>query len=129
MCERTASRANLFPDNFPLLVRSAIRWFFTFHFVCASWIFFRAPSLEASLSYLGGLSRATIEMHPPSLFVLLLMIAGALTQIISPRIFDSVIEFYTRLHVTLQVALSTGVLFLISVMSPSGVPAFIYFQF
>src|ERR1700683_1537355 len=61
---------------------AAIRWFITFNFVSLAWVFFRAPSLEASFAYLRRFASGTGWSTTITPFVATVMVLGAATQAI-----------------------------------------------
>ena len=104
-------------------------WLATFHFVCFTWIFFRSPSLDASLDYIVTLFAAgtwTTTMTP---LVAVCLALGALTQVIPPNWATNLKLRYDLAPIYLKVAVPFVVIYLIAVAAPRGVPPFIYFQF
>jgi alginate O-acetyltransferase complex protein AlgI len=111
-------------------IPAALAWFITFHFVCITWVFFRAPSLESAIAYLRTLvfgdAVFSTTMTP---LVAAVLVLGALTQIIPDRWFDGVEAWYDRASTPLKIAVPFVVIFVVAVAAPGGVPPFIYFQF
>jgi alginate O-acetyltransferase complex protein AlgI len=108
----------------------AISWFVTFHFVCLTWVFFRAPSFDGAWAYLTTLvSGDAIWSTTVTPLVAAVLAFGALTQIIPNDWFERLELRYDRASLATKVALPFVVIFLVCVASPSGVPPFIYFQF
>jgi alginate O-acetyltransferase complex protein AlgI len=111
-------------------VPTVISWFITFHFVCLTWVFFRAPSLDGAWAYLTTLvSGDAIWSTTVTPLVAAMLAFGALTQIIPNGWFERLEVRYDRASLAVKVALPFAVIFLVCVASPSGVPPFIYFQF
>jgi alginate O-acetyltransferase complex protein AlgI len=112
------------------LVPAAISWLVTFHFVCLTWVFFRAPSLDGALAYLSTLVAGdAIWSTTVTPLVLLMLAFGALTQIIPDAWFERLEVRYDRASIAVKVALPFALIFLVAVAAPGGVPPFIYFQF
>ncbi len=108
---------------------AAIGWVVTLHFVCFTWVFFRASSLDAALEYFKTMfsgARWDTTMTP---LVAVLLALGALTQFIPARWYDAIETRYQAGPLALKVAVPFVVIFLIVVAAPGGVPPFIYFQF
>jgi alginate O-acetyltransferase complex protein AlgI len=107
-----------------------IWWFVTLHFVCLTWVFFRAPTFEDAQAYLStlmfGEAVFTTTVTP---LVATMLVLGALTQVIPNRWSDSLESYYDRASITVKVAIPFAVIFLVAVAAPAGVPPFIYFQF
>ena|SRR5579883_983813 len=116
------------PSKWPEISKIA-GWFITFHFVCVTWVFFRSPSLEQSIDYLGGLISLNGWTTTMSPFVMLVMCCGALTQIVPSNIFAYLETYYDRAPIFAKVAIPAAAIFLFSAWSPNGMPPFIYFQF
>jgi alginate O-acetyltransferase complex protein AlgI len=111
-------------------VPTVISWFITSHFVCLTWVFFRAPSLDGAWAYLTTLvSGDAIWSTTVTPLVAAMLAFGALTQIIPNGWFERLEVRYDRASLAVKVALPFAVIFLVCVASPSGVPPFIYFQF
>jgi alginate O-acetyltransferase complex protein AlgI len=111
-------------------VPAVISWFVTFHFVCLTWVFFRAPSLDGAWTYLTTLvSGDAIWSTTVTPLVASMLAFGALTQIIPNDWFERLEVRYDRASLAVKVALPFAVIFLVCVASPGGVPPFIYFQF
>jgi alginate O-acetyltransferase complex protein AlgI len=111
-------------------VPAVISWFVTFHFVCLTWVFFRAPSLDGAWTYLTTLvSGDAIWSTTVTPLVAAMLAFGALTQIIPNDWFERLEVRYDRASLAVKVALPFAVIFLVCVASPGGVPPFIYFQF
>jgi alginate O-acetyltransferase complex protein AlgI len=108
---------------------AAIRWLVTFNFVSFAWIFFRAPSLEASFAYLSRLASGTGWSTTMTPFVAAMMVFGAATQAIPARWWAELRVRYEMASLPMRVAVPFAVIFSIAVASPSGIPPFIYFQF
>lgn len=103
--------------------------FFTFHFVCFAWIFFRSENFSIAWDYLKGFGDWSTPTQHATPF-LALLIAISLAFHFTPRnlgewIGKGVKWFPSPL---LGPALGAGI-FLIWAVAPEGVAPFIYFQF
>jgi alginate O-acetyltransferase complex protein AlgI len=110
-------------------IGAAIGWVVTFHFVCITWVFFRSPSLDASLSYFATLLSGASWSTTMTPFVGGLLALGALTQIVPARWFAALEARYDASSLVVKVAVPFAVIFLIAAAAPAGIPPFIYFQF
>jgi alginate O-acetyltransferase complex protein AlgI len=111
-------------------IPGVVWWFVTLHFVCLTWVFFRAPSFEVAQTYLSTLvSGETIFTTSATPLVLAMLVLGALTQVIPNRWFDTLESRYDQASLVVKVAVPFVVIFLVAVAAPGGVPPFIYFQF
>jgi alginate O-acetyltransferase complex protein AlgI len=111
-------------------VPALVSWFITLHLVCLAWVFFRAPSLDGAQAYLSTLlSGAEVWSTTVTPLVALMLVLGALTQIVPNAWFDRLEARYDRASFAVKVAIPFVVIFLVAVAAPGGVPPFIYFQF
>jgi alginate O-acetyltransferase complex protein AlgI len=109
-------------------IPAPLAWFITFHFICLTWVFFRAPSFENAADYLSALLSNHSISTTISPLVACALAFGALTQLF-PGFWHSCKNGFERAPLVLKVAVSSTALFLISVAAPVGVPPFIYYQF
>jgi alginate O-acetyltransferase complex protein AlgI len=127
----------MFAQAFPRLakrppgrLRTTLAGFLTFHFVCASWVLFRAPSLEAAQAYLATLAFGETTWGTTMTPLVAAMLAiGAVTQLVPSRWLDHFEVYYDGASLAFKVALPFMIIFLIAIAAPGGVPPFIYFQF
>lgn len=110
-------------------IRGALSWFFTIHFVCLTWVFFRAPTLDASLDYFSTMFSGAGWGTTATPFVVLIFVLGALSHIIPPRWFETLETRYDTASLPVKVLLPFATIFLIAVAAPDGIAPFIYFQF
>jgi D-alanyl-lipoteichoic acid acyltransferase DltB (MBOAT superfamily) len=108
-----------------------IRWLLVFHFVCVAWIFFRSADAGSAVDYLGTILRRVGDGAPltASPLILVLMMAGFLTQLLPPSAYEAADGSFRRASVAAKVALSTAAIWAVIMLAPSGVAPFIYFQF
>jgi D-alanyl-lipoteichoic acid acyltransferase DltB (MBOAT superfamily) len=116
-----------------LVLRASVTWrwisrILLFQAVCLGWVFFRAPSFHIGLEILRRLTApgpATLATMP----VVLVLILGLFGQYLPRRWrFGLEIEI-ARWPAALRGAGLAVALFIISVLGPTGVAPFIYFQF
>jgi alginate O-acetyltransferase complex protein AlgI len=103
--------------------------FFTFHYVCLAWIFFRAGTFAQATLMLKQLGTLT-TFHPNlPLFVRLLLAAGFVSHFMPERAYEAIKRGFAGLPAPAQgAALFVVALFLHEVASAVAVP-FVYFQF
>ena len=110
-------------------VRGVLGWFITFHFVCLSWVFFRAESFGNAGDVLaqlftGGSGLRELTWVFP--FTALGMLA---THFISQKFADRAVSAVSQLPGVLIGAGMALWLMLIEEFGPEGIAPFIYFQF
>jgi len=103
--------------------------FLTFHFVCLTWIFFRAPDFAHAFLYLDGLTRISAKLTLASPFLLLLVFGTLAAQFLPPDRMERIEAAIGRMPMALQGALVGLAIVAIDAFGPSGVAPFIYFQF
>jgi alginate O-acetyltransferase complex protein AlgI len=114
----------------PRRVPAWIAWLVTFHFVCITWVFFRAPSLESALAYLGNMANGDkLTSTTMTWWVALMLLIGMATQFWPHHWFDKAAAAYDRASLPVKIAIPFFAIFLIAVAAPGGIPPFIYFEF
>lgn len=106
-----------------------LAWLVTFHVVCLAWIFFRAPTLDTALAYLGTMLTANTWTTTMTPLVATVLALGALTQFTPGRLFELCERGFDRAPLVAKVAVPAAVILIIAMAAPNGVPPFIYFQF
>jgi D-alanyl-lipoteichoic acid acyltransferase DltB (MBOAT superfamily) len=112
------------------LWRRALVIILTFHFVCLTYIFFRAEYFSVALDYLYSFSNLSISATFCTPFLLSLVGFGLMAHIALP---PKMLEFAERglclLPPVAQGILAGFIIVAIDAMSPKGTAPFIYFQF
>jgi alginate O-acetyltransferase complex protein AlgI len=117
---------------FSLLIRTGRNVFgviVTFHFVCFTWIFFRAETVEQAFGIIRQLFSFTTDRSNLPLPVLILIAAGLLTHLVPDRLFNSLGKGFTRLPAIGQAALLFGLAIGLYLVASSDVTPFIYAKF
>jgi alginate O-acetyltransferase complex protein AlgI len=102
---------------------------FTFHFVCLTWIFFRAPDVATAMAILGRLGSMTFTVSNVSLSMIGVMLVGVALHAIPPGWFDRVVEVFGRAPFVLQGAGLAVVVLVIELLSGRGSTSFVYSNF
>lgn len=111
-----------------------INLFFTFHFVCFCWIFFRASSMQVATDIIMQISH---NLNPQIFFefiagykgVMLLMLIGYLMHFVPARIEFSLQEKITAWPLPYKAAFMIAIIVIVIQTKSSGIQPFIYFQF
>src|ERR1700754_1840742 len=73
----------------PRRIPAVVSWLITFHFVCITWVFFRAQSLDMALQYLGNMFGGDKWFSTTmTWWVVLMMALGFATQFVPGHWFD-----------------------------------------
>lgn len=114
--------------------RRIIGILFTFSFVCALWVFFRAESMEVAGQIFTQIFTA---FHPEIFFdfitgyrwVVVLLAIGYALHFTSARVEAQTLRVVQRLPIFVYALLMTGLIWLIMQLKSGDVQPFIYFQF
>jgi len=101
----------------------------TFHFVCFTWIFFRASSLESAMSILRGLGAFTSGAENLTPLVLGVLLSAALIHCLPPRWFDVSAAWAARAPFWLQGMAMAAIVLLIQTLAGRGSAPFVYGNF
>ena len=113
----------------PNLLFRLIQMTLVFHFVCLTWIFFRAQNLDLALELLGALMNQSTTIERLTPFTLALILIGLLGQFVPARWHTWAENTLARLPVVIQGGILALALLLLGSLAPEGVAPFIYFQF
>jgi hypothetical protein len=101
----------------------------TFHLVCAAWVFFRSVDVERALEVFAALGGSWTSAPGMSAAVVLVLLVGLVTQVVTPGHLDSLWDRAGHLPVVVQAAAITLAIMLFDALGPDGVAPFIYFAF
>jgi alginate O-acetyltransferase complex protein AlgI len=108
--------------------------FFTFHFVCFCWIFFRADNMQIASSILSQIAfNFTPGIFPDFVVgyksVLLVMLMGYILHFMPRSVELSTQNLVYRMPLAVKVAIMTALVILVIQVKSSEIQPFIYFQF
>ena len=115
--------------------RPPTRWgkpvsiFFTFQFVCLTWVFFRAPDVATAFAVLARIGSFTFSVQNISWTMFAVMALGAAIQTIPPKWFDRTVDLFGRTPFLLQGAALASVVLIIELLSGRGATTFVYSNF
>jgi D-alanyl-lipoteichoic acid acyltransferase DltB (MBOAT superfamily) len=110
-------------------VAAVLRRVAVWHLVCFSWLFFRCVDFDAAREMMRGLTRWGGAVEKVTAGVLLMLVAGYLSQLLDGDRCEKAWDRFGRWHPALQGVLAAAVLMVILGLGPKGVAPFIYFQF
>jgi len=101
----------------------------TFHFVCFTWIFFRASTLAGALQILRGLGAHTWSLANVTLPVALVLVAAAAAHCLPPSWFDRATRVTARAPFWVQGLAMAALILLIQTLAGRGSAPFVYGNF
>ena len=101
----------------------------TFHFVCLTWIFFRAETFAQAATVLRQLSQCTVDLSNLNAPLICLIVIGLLTHWLPPRIEELTLQGFTRLPAPAQALLLFGISAGLYAVASSDLAPFIYSRF
>ncbi len=109
--------------------RRFLRGLFTFHLVCAGWVFFRSVDIDRAFEVFAALGNSWTSAPSMNWGIVAVLLIGLLMQTCTVGKFDRFWKRFSTLPAVLQ-----GMVIAISVvgmdlLGPDGVAPFIYFQF
>ena len=110
-------------------LRRAACWLLTFHIVCLTWVFFRAPDLGTAFTLLGRLAvPGPAPLVTPT--VIIMIIGGLATQLPLPGMWRQLRDRFVLLPAAAQgVTLGIFLVVISAIADQQGVAPFIYFRF
>jgi D-alanyl-lipoteichoic acid acyltransferase DltB (MBOAT superfamily) len=109
--------------------RRKLSVFFTFQYVCLTWVFFRAPDFGTAMDVLARLGSMTFTVSNISWAMLGVMAAGAAAQWIPAKWFGRTVEVFGEAHFVVQGAALASVILLVEALSGRGASSFVYSNF
>jgi alginate O-acetyltransferase complex protein AlgI len=109
--------------------RRRISIFFTFNYVCLTWVFFRAPDFHTAIEVLARLGSMTFTINNISWTMLAVMLAGVAVHASPTRWFKRAVEIFGEQHFVVQGATLAAVVLLIEALSGRGATSFVYSNF
>src|ERR1035441_2489880 len=103
--------------------------FITFHFVCFTWIFFRAATLENALAILRGLGALTWPAENLTPLVLGVLVLAAVIHSLPPRWFDVSAGVAASMPFWVQGLAMAALVLLIQTLAGRGSAPFVYGNF
>jgi len=103
--------------------------FFTFQFVCLTWVFFRAPDIATALAVLTRIGSNTWTVSNLTWTMAGVMAAGVLAHIIPAKWFDRSVQRFGSAPFLLQGATLAAAVLIIEALSGRGSTSFVYSNF
>lgn len=105
----------------------AVAMLLTFHFVCAGWVLFRAPSLTGAAEVFTAIARGA--PGPLPLWVMGVVLVALASSLLSGEAFATARARFSRLPLIAQGAAFGLLVVALDALGPRGLAPFIYFQF
>ncbi|NOT63199.1 MAG: MBOAT family protein [Acidobacteria bacterium] len=108
---------------------TVISMFLTFHFVCLTWIFFRAETLAQAVGIVRQIARGSVDVTNLNASLLILIAGGLLMHWLPQGIWTTTQRGFTRLPAPAQALLLFGLGIGLYAIASSEVAPFIYARF
>ncbi len=108
---------------------AAVRIFFTYQFVCFTWIFFRAGSLSNALAILSRIGSLTVGLENVTLPLAGVMLVAGAAMFASKRIYDAASEAFARQSFYIHAAALLAVVAALQLLGGHGDSPFVYSRF
>jgi alginate O-acetyltransferase complex protein AlgI len=103
--------------------------FFTFQFVCLTWVFFRSPDMGTATAVLGRIGSGTFTVSNLTWQMVGVMLAGVAVHAIPVKWFERTVEVFGRAPFVVQGAGLAAVVLAIEFLSGRGSTSFVYSNF
>jgi hypothetical protein len=107
----------------------ALRIFFTYQFVCLTWIFFRSPTTATAFAILARIGSLTFSLQNVSLGVVLVALIGALGQAIPKDWYERGVALFGRTPFYVQAAAMALAVMAVQLLAGRGSSPFVYTRF
>jgi hypothetical protein len=101
----------------------------TFHFVCLTWVFFRAADLKGAMAVLGRVGSFTVSAENLTAGILLMMALAAVGHFLPNRWLSSSIALFGRAPFYAQAAAMLAVVIALQFLAGKGGAPFVYSRF
>jgi D-alanyl-lipoteichoic acid acyltransferase DltB (MBOAT superfamily) len=109
--------------------RKRISVFFTFNYVCLTWVFFRSPNVGTAVAVLGRIGSGTFSVNNVTWTMVGVLVIGVIAHAIPPKWFDRVVEVFGEWNFVAQGAALASVVLLIELLAGRGSTSFVYSNF
>jgi len=109
--------------------RKFLRGLFTFHLVCAGWVFFRSVDIDRAFEVFAALGNSWTSAPSMNWGIASVLLIGVLMQTCKEGSFDEFWKRFSNLPAILQGLGVAIAVVIMDLLGPDGVAPFIYFQF
>jgi D-alanyl-lipoteichoic acid acyltransferase DltB (MBOAT superfamily) len=109
--------------------RKGLSIFFTFNYVCLTWVFFRAPDIKSAMAVLARIGSGTFTVNNITWTMTGVMLVGVVVHVIPAKWFDRAVEVFGETNFVVQGVALASVVLLIQVLSGRGSTSFVYSNF
>ena len=116
-------------DNKGSRVGRYLAVFLTFNFVCATWVFFRADSVDDALAVFSRIGSMTFSVEHISLAIALYLAAAVLLHVAPESWFEQAVAWFARTPFVVQAAALMIVILGLQALAGKGAAPFAYSRF
>jgi alginate O-acetyltransferase complex protein AlgI len=110
-------------------VRGVLATVITFHLVCVAWVFFRADGWHEAVNYLSGFGRFDGPLQLNVVGGLALLVVFFVASYFSQNFSERALAWLNTMPLLLKPLVLATVVLVITLLGPSGVPAFLYYSY
>jgi D-alanyl-lipoteichoic acid acyltransferase DltB (MBOAT superfamily) len=110
-------------------LRKGLSIFFTFNYVCLTWVFFRAPDINTAMAVLARIGSGTLSINNITWTMVGVMAVGVVAHVIPAKWFDRAAEAFGERHFVVQGVALAAVVLVIQFLSGRGSTSFVYSNF
>ena len=109
--------------------RKNVSIFFTFNYVCLTWVFFRSPDIATAMAVLGRIGSGTFSVNNITWTMVGVLAVGVIAHAIPPKWFERTVDVFGSMHFVVQGAVLASVVLLIELLAGRGSTSFVYSNF
>jgi len=125
----TVSRMVFGESKAPSRIKLALNWFVAFNLAVLGWIWFRAPSASDAVDYFSAMASADWYWRPEYLSGIILVTLALAVHCVEKRVLEGTTKFASKLSTFNSAAFWGTAIVLVLMLSPAGLPPFIYFRY
>ena len=110
-------------------VRGVVATIVTFHLVCVAWVFFRADGWHEAVNYVSGFGRFDSPLQLNVVGALGLLAIFFIFTYFSQRFSERAVLWLSQTPLLLKPLVLAAAVLAITLLGPSGVPAFLYYSY
>jgi len=125
----TVSRMVLGERAPPGRAKLVLHWLVAFHAAVFGWVWFRAPSAEAAVDYFSAMATTDWSWRPEYLTGIVLVLVALAVHVVEKRVLNGMTCFADKAGAINRAVFWALAIVFVLMLSPAGLPPFIYFRY